>query len=416
MLSHGGGSGLTSYGADDSLHTYSGADLAQWALHSGRPAIARAWLDGILAHSSSTLGQAELFSARDRGFGTNLPPHATAAACLIDLLRSQIVSDWGDTLEVGLGADTTWWRGTRLARIATRFGATSVSLDRPEPGTLRVRLDAIAAPLCVTIPPGLRAAEALSEGARVRDAITWMRRRARPKCACASSARAGGERERTPNADGRSGAARRRHPAPGSGTPRHRAAASTRGGCHGTRRDRVVRAAVTEGGSRGDRRHRHQNVADRLLGESTTSPSGRATDAGDRECRRAEPARAAQSEVPAVARSECSNLAMGGDAFDASAPLRTSCARVRAFDYTLTLLDSASAARDRDDLALIHLRLGQLYEMMGLPIDALTLYADGLRRVPGDSVIELRSAWVMDHLKDPVTDDRRRMRAARDHE
>jgi hypothetical protein len=75
-----------------------------------------------------------------------------------------------DTLEVGLGADTTWWRGTRLARIATRFGATSVSLDRPEPGTLRVRLDAIAAPLCVTIPPGLRAAEGLSEGARVRDA------------------------------------------------------------------------------------------------------------------------------------------------------------------------------------------------------------------------------------------------------
>jgi hypothetical protein len=115
---------------------------------------------------------------------------------------------------------------------------------------------------------------------------------------------------------------------------------------------------------------------------------------------------------------ECSNLAMGGDAFGRQrAPLRTSCARVRAFDYTLTLLDSASAlARDRDDLARIHLRLGQLYEMMGLPIDALTLYADGLRRVPGDSAIELRSAWVMDHLKDPVTDDRRRMRATRDHD
>jgi len=169
MFAHGGGSGLTCYGADDSLHTYNGADLAQWALLTGRPGMARAWLAGILAHSSSTLGQAEIFDVRTGGFGPNLPPHATAAACLVDLLRNMMVSDLGDTLEIGLGADTTWWRGSRLSRVPTRFGATSIRLDRPEAGVLRARLDPVEAPACVVMPPGVIATRALSPGAHVRD-------------------------------------------------------------------------------------------------------------------------------------------------------------------------------------------------------------------------------------------------------
>jgi len=170
VLGRGGNSGLSCYGSEDSLHTYSGADLAEWSLLARHPALARAWLAGILAHSSSTLGQAELFSSRDGGFGTNLPPHATAAACLIDLMRNMLISDFRDTLEIGLGADSSWWRGCRLGRIATRFGPTSLRLDRPEPGLLRVRLDPLDAPLCVVLPAGLRAVAVLPGGARVRDA------------------------------------------------------------------------------------------------------------------------------------------------------------------------------------------------------------------------------------------------------
>jgi len=107
--------GLISSGHADSLHTYLGADLAQWALLAGRPAEARRWLHGILAHSSSTLGQAEIFH-RDGGFGLNMPPHGTAAATLVDLVRNMIVCDVRDTLELGLGGDAGWWAGTKLTR------------------------------------------------------------------------------------------------------------------------------------------------------------------------------------------------------------------------------------------------------------------------------------------------------------
>ena len=155
MRAHGEPTGLVCYGTDDSLHTYLGADLAQWSLIAGRPAEARAWLASVLAHSSSTLGQAEIF-ARAGGFGANLPPHGTAAATLVDLLRNMIVCDLRDTLEVALGAPLAWWDGTRLERAPTRFGITSVRLDRPAPGLLRVRLDPLPVPVRVRVPDGAR--------------------------------------------------------------------------------------------------------------------------------------------------------------------------------------------------------------------------------------------------------------------
>ena len=166
MRAHAEPTGLVCYGADDSLHTYLGADLAQWSLLAGRPAEARAWLAGVLAHSSSTLGQAEIFQ-RAGGFGSNLPPHATAAATLVDLLRNLIVSDTRDTLEVALGAPLAWWSGTRLARAPTRFGVTSVRLERPAPDMLRARLDPLPVPVRVRVPDGARALATLSAGARV---------------------------------------------------------------------------------------------------------------------------------------------------------------------------------------------------------------------------------------------------------
>jgi hypothetical protein len=168
MRASAAGTGLVSYGPADSLHTYLGADLAQWSLLVERADEARGWLAGVLAHSSSTLGQAEVLS-RAGGFGDNLPPHATAAATLVDLLRNMIVSDGRDTLAIALGAPLAWWGGTRLGRAPTRFGFTDVSLGRPARDVLRVRLEPLPVAVRVRVPDGARAIAALSAGARVVD-------------------------------------------------------------------------------------------------------------------------------------------------------------------------------------------------------------------------------------------------------
>jgi hypothetical protein len=157
---------LVCYGPTDSLHSYLGADLAQSALLAGRIAEAHAYIADLLAHSSSTLGQAEIFH-RDGGFGSNLPPHATAAATIVDLLRNMLVGEEQDTLELARGAPLGWWRGTRLERAPTRFGNISLRLDRPEPTRLLVRLDPAPAAVRVRMPAGTRAVEALSPGAHL---------------------------------------------------------------------------------------------------------------------------------------------------------------------------------------------------------------------------------------------------------
>ena len=175
LRAHAAPTGLVCYGPDDSLHTYLGADLAQSSLLAGRPAEARAYLAGLLEHSSSTLGQAEIVH-RAGGFGLNLPPHGTAAATIVDLLRNMLVSDVGDTLELALGAPLDWWRGTRLERAPTRFGALGVRLDRPATDRLRVRLDSSPVLTRVRVPDGTRAVAALSPGARVVDGV-WIEAR-----------------------------------------------------------------------------------------------------------------------------------------------------------------------------------------------------------------------------------------------
>jgi hypothetical protein len=166
MRARGAPTGLVCYGPEDSLHTYLGADLAQSSLLAGHPAEASAYLAGLLAHSSSTLGQAEIVH-RAGGFGTNLPPHGTAAATIVDLLRNMLVEERGDTLELALGAPLEWWRGTRLERAPTRFGVLDVRLDRPATDRLRVRLTSLPVTARVRVPDGVRAVAALSPGARV---------------------------------------------------------------------------------------------------------------------------------------------------------------------------------------------------------------------------------------------------------
>ena len=157
---------LLCWGDPDSVHGYIGGDVAQWAAR-GAPALAREYLDSLLAASTSTLGQAELSSRKSRDFGDNLPPHATAAAQVVDLVRNLIVDDARDTLEIATGADASWWRGTRLSRAPTRWGVIDVSLDEPSPGVVRVRMTPVAVPARVWMPDRWILLTSLAANARV---------------------------------------------------------------------------------------------------------------------------------------------------------------------------------------------------------------------------------------------------------
>jgi hypothetical protein len=168
VWSRAGGPGLASHAPLDSLHSYVASDLAQWSLLADRPADARAYLDAMVAHSSSTFGQAEVFARKDQAFGANLPPHATAAAVLVDLVRNMIVCDTRDTLEIALGGEPRWWRGTRFERAVTRFGVMDVALESPAPDRRRARWSpAIDTPARVRVADGERLVEVLTPGARM---------------------------------------------------------------------------------------------------------------------------------------------------------------------------------------------------------------------------------------------------------
>ncbi len=151
---------MVSYGPADSLHSYLGTDLAVWALLAGRPADARASLADLLAHSSATLGQAEIFSRSGRGFGGNLPPHGTAAAQFVELLRDIVVLDVRGSLEIAAGADAAWWAGTHLRGAPTRFGVLDLSLSRPAAGRFEAKwagsgsARSAGAPVRVRVPDG----------------------------------------------------------------------------------------------------------------------------------------------------------------------------------------------------------------------------------------------------------------------
>jgi hypothetical protein len=163
------GLALVNYGPADSLHSYLGADLAQWALLAGRAGLARGYVDDLLDHSSSTLGQAEIFHRGTGGFGLNLPPHTTAAATLIDLLRNMVVSDSRDTLDIALGGDLSWWNGTRFEKAPTRFGTVDIVLQRPADDELAVEWGTSAAPVRIRIPDDAVAIATLTPGTRLDD-------------------------------------------------------------------------------------------------------------------------------------------------------------------------------------------------------------------------------------------------------
>ena len=163
-------SGLATYATQDTVHLYLGADLAVDALLMGRRPVWQKALRSCLAARTGTGGLPELFSWSTHGFGGNLPPHATAAAALLVVLRQGLVFDaLGDTLRLTLGALGEWWHeGAKLERAPTRWGVVDLSF----------RLDGTRAswtwtPVPVwtelTLPPE-KIVATVPEGARVKDA------------------------------------------------------------------------------------------------------------------------------------------------------------------------------------------------------------------------------------------------------
>jgi hypothetical protein len=102
------------------------------------------------------------------------------------------------------------------------------------------------------------------------------------------------------------------------------------------------------------------------------------------------------------------NLAWGGVPYGRERPAsRTSLDRLAADLRALAALDSAAAnAANAEDWVLSRERSGQTYETLGLPLDALQIYAEVRQRAPGYGPVFDRVRWVLSVLHDPLTQPR----------
>jgi hypothetical protein len=82
---------------------------------------------------------------------------------------------------------------------------------------------------------------------------------------------------------------------------------------------------------------------------------------------------------------------------------RTSLERIAAEAHALALLDSSMAwSEGLQDWALSRDRAGAFYETLGLPLDALAIYADLRQRDPGYQPILGRVSYLTNLLRDPL--------------
>ena len=160
-----GGAGLGYYRNPDSLHSYVAADRGTWALLAGRPEVADSVLTALLFWRSASGGAAEIFTRSARDFGPNYPPHPTAAAALLALIRNALVFDDADTLALTLGARDAWWTGSSVRRAPTRFGNVSLSFARSG-GFAEWRWTAVPVWTSLTLPRGYRVEGTLPAGFR----------------------------------------------------------------------------------------------------------------------------------------------------------------------------------------------------------------------------------------------------------
>ncbi len=164
-----GGTGLGWYHTRDSLHTYIAVDIATGAMLAGRASLADSMLAALLHWRTASGGAGEIVARSTRDFGPNLPPHATAAAALVSLVRDMLVYDDGDTLVLTPGARAGWWNGGAIRGAPTRFGRINLEFVR-RGGTAEWRWTPVKAWVALTLPPGARLAGApaapLRSGAR----------------------------------------------------------------------------------------------------------------------------------------------------------------------------------------------------------------------------------------------------------
>jgi hypothetical protein len=157
VWSHSADSGLASYGSPDSLHSYLGADLGTWALLAGRRSDADRVLASMLRWRDATGCAAEIFSAAG-DYGRNLPPHPTAAAAMVALVRNAILYDEADTLRLTMGARDRWWHAGRVRRAPTWWGALDL-LFTHRGDDVEWQWTSVPVPTVLTLPPGTRLAE-----------------------------------------------------------------------------------------------------------------------------------------------------------------------------------------------------------------------------------------------------------------
>lgn len=156
-----GGPGLGFYAHPDSLHSYLFADLATWAMLTGRRREAALMLDSLLVWRSASGGIAEYFSRSSRDWGRNAPPHATSAATVVSMLRDCIVYDEDDTLRLTMGARSAWWKGASITGAPTRWGVADIRfVQRDDMAHWQWRKVPVWTAL--TLPPGTVLAAAAS--------------------------------------------------------------------------------------------------------------------------------------------------------------------------------------------------------------------------------------------------------------
>jgi hypothetical protein len=151
------GPGIGYYGNPDLLHTYVAADLGTVAMRAGDRAAADRILDATIHWRTASGGAAECFVGSKRNFGKNFPPHATAAAALLSLVRNALVFDDGDTLELALGARASWWSGTTVRAAPTRWGRLDLRFARSG-SDATWEWSAVPVWTLLTLPPGTRPA------------------------------------------------------------------------------------------------------------------------------------------------------------------------------------------------------------------------------------------------------------------
>ena len=154
--------GLVRYGAHDTVHTYLSADAAETELLRGHPQRSQATLRALVRWRTASGGSPELFAANSMSFGQNFPPHATAAAGIVALVRNMLVFDDDDTLRLTLGAPAPWWRKIAVRRAPSRWGDLALDFDR-RGNRFSWRWTPVPVPTELCLPAGYRAARGTPE-------------------------------------------------------------------------------------------------------------------------------------------------------------------------------------------------------------------------------------------------------------